>query len=429
MKYELTFLEETFPFQDFLDDFRKLQKQTREILNKTIQIAYNWDFRSQNAKEESGTILDICSETGYKRLDGYIYNCLKDQYSDMASSNLNATIQKAYTKYRTDKSDIVSGKISIPSYKKDQPLILHKSTVKLRENEKSLVVNITLFSRIFSKNTNRPFKIGFMIKKCDHSQRLVWNRIQSGEYQLNQCQLIYEKSKFNLLLTYSFYAKEIVLDPEKILGVDLGETYAVYASSQGQKGSFKIEGQEVTAYARQLENRRRSLQKQAAYCGEGRIGHGVKTRVSKVYQAKDRIANFRDTINHRYSRALVAYAVKNGYGTIQMEDLSHIKERTGFPKQLQHWTYYDLQSKIESKAKEYGIHVVKIKPLYTSLRCSRCGCIDKKNRLSQSQFRCVACGFSCNADWNASQNISIKGIEQIIIDTIGAKENKTEKSE
>ena len=30
-----------------------------------------------------------------------------------------------------------------------------------------------------------------------------------------------------------------------------------------------------------------------------------------VYKAKDRIANFRDTINHRYSKALIDYAVKD----------------------------------------------------------------------------------------------------------------------
>jgi transposase len=73
-----------------------------------------------------------------------------------------------------------------------------------------------------------------------------------------------------------------------------------------------------------------------------------------------------------------------------------------------------LQTKIEYKAKERGIAVVKIDPSYTSQRCSRCGYIDSGNRKSQSKFCCKSCGFACNADYNASQNISIRDIAEII---------------
>jgi transposase len=97
-----------------------------------------------------------------------------------------------------------------------------------------------------------------------------------------------------------------------------------------------------------------------------------------------------------------------------MEDLSGIKKNTGFPKRLFHWTYYDLQTKIEYKAKEKGIDVVKINPQYTSQRCSKCGFTDERNRPSQSVFKCISCGYERNADYNASQNISIKGIDKII---------------
>lgn len=47
-----------------------------------------------------------------------------------------------------------------------------------------------------------------------------------------------------------------------------------------------------------------------------------------------------------------------------------------------------------------------IRAAYTSLRCSACGWIDKNSRDSQAGFCCVACGFTCNADINASINIA-----------------------
>ncbi|MCY4560904.1 MAG: zinc ribbon domain-containing protein, partial [Flavobacteriaceae bacterium] len=53
--------------------------------------------------------------------------------------------------------------------------------------------------------------------------------------------------------------------------------------------------------------------------------------------------------------------------------------------------------------------VIKIPPHYTSQKCSRCGTIDKKNRLSQSKFKCLSCGFSMNADINAANNIRDTG--------------------
>jgi hypothetical protein len=43
---------------------------------------------------------------------------------------------------------------------------------------------------------------------------------------------------------------------------------------------------------------------------------------------------------------------------------------------------------------------------YSSQCCSRCGHIDKRNRLSQSEFSCRQCGFQCNADLNASYNLA-----------------------
>ncbi|MHB8368650.1 MAG: zinc ribbon domain-containing protein [Leptospirales bacterium] len=47
-----------------------------------------------------------------------------------------------------------------------------------------------------------------------------------------------------------------------------------------------------------------------------------------------------------------------------------------------------------------------VDPRNTSRQCSCCGCIDKKNRKSQSEFVCTQCHFSCNADFNAAINIA-----------------------
>lgn len=425
MKYEIRYLDGCADFHAMQENVWLLQRQTREILNRTIQIAYHWDYTSYEHFKKTGEYLDIASETGYKRLDGYIYDCLKGDYADMSAANMNATIQKAWSKYTTSKSEVLRGNMSIPSYKKDQPLVIHKDSVRLSESDHQTVVNITLFSNKFKSRTAIPSNIRFSMLVKDKTQRTILDRVLSGEYGTGQCQLVYDRPKWFLLLTYTFSPEKLELDEDKILGVDLGEHYALCASIYGENGRLTIEGGEITAFAKKWEARKHSMQKQAAICGEGRKGHGTKTRVSNVYQVKDRIENFRETTNHRYSRALIEYAVKNQCGIIQMEDLTGIKETTGFPKFLKHWSYYDLQTKIAAKAKENGISVIKVNPQYTSQRCSKCGNIDKDNRKTQERFCCVKCGYTENADFNASQNIALKNINQIIQKEIGAKVEQT----
>jgi len=50
--------------------------------------------------------------------------------------------------------------------------------------------------------------------------------------------------------------------------------------------------------------------------------------------------------------------------------------------------------------------VEKVNAAFTSQRCSACGHIAAGSRQSQALFRCVACGFACNADVNAARNIA-----------------------
>ena len=50
--------------------------------------------------------------------------------------------------------------------------------------------------------------------------------------------------------------------------------------------------------------------------------------------------------------------------------------------------------------------VEKVRPAFTSQRCSACGQVDRDSRESQAVFRCAACGFACHADVNAAINIA-----------------------
>lgn len=416
MKFELFYREGGGEFHEMQKLLWELQQQTREILNKSIQMCYQWEWKKQQCTENTGASLDVSAETGYKRYDGYIYHVLAPKYPLFLTGNLNATIQAAWKKYKSSRKDVLRGTMSIPSYKRDHPLLLHNKSISIRRSESHWYADCKLFSTELKRSLGlkRGQNLMFSINAADRTQFHILEEIESGNYSIGQSQLTYEKKKWMLYLTYSFEKPDLTLDQNRILGVDLGVANAFCASVYGKFDKLMIPGDEAIETIRRLEQIKYSKLKQARYCGEGRIGHGTATRIAPAYSTRDKIANLQKTLNHRWSRAIVGYALRQGCGTIQMEDLSGIKEANDFPPRLQHWTYYDLQTKIKNKANEYGIEVRQVDPQFTSQRCSKCGCIQKENRPTQAKFCCVKCGYKANADYNASQNLALPDIDRII---------------
>jgi IS605 OrfB family transposase len=117
-------------------------------------------------------------------------------------------------------------------------------------------------------------------------------------------------------------------------------------------------------------------------------------------------------VNHIISKTIVSTAERTGHG-IALEDLSGIRDRVRLRKdqraQLHSWSFHQLTSFAEYKAKRAGVPLVYVDPAYTSQQCSACGHIDRKNRVDQATFACRSCGTFIHADDNASHNIARKG--------------------
>jgi transposase len=70
---------------------------------------------------------------------------------------------------------------------------------------------------------------------------------------------------------------------------------------------------------------------------------------------------------------------------------------------LNNWSYFQLQNFIEYKTIIKGKRFIKVSPYMTSQTCSRCGQVGS---LSKSFFKCSHCGYTLNADLNASFNLA-----------------------
>jgi putative transposase len=80
-----------------------------------------------------------------------------------------------------------------------------------------------------------------------------------------------------------------------------------------------------------------------------------------------------------------------------------VRAKTGLNREIMRSGWGLLVRRLQDKAPG---RVEKIKPAFTSQRCSACGHVDANSRESQARFVCTACGFACNADVNAARNIA-----------------------
>jgi transposase len=81
----------------------------------------------------------------------------------------------------------------------------------------------------------------------------------------------------------------------------------------------------------------------------------------------------------------------------------NVRAKAGLNREILRSGWGLLVRRLEDKAPG---RVEKIRPAYTSQRCSACGHVDAKSRESQARFVCTACGFACHADVNAAKNIA-----------------------
>lgn len=412
MKYEIQYNNELY---NILDEVRYTAYR---IKNKSVQMAWDWQQFSFGYNERFGNYPKDKELFG-KTLSSDIYDSVKDMGNQVATTIINSCVREGVSRFNNDKKEILKGNITIPSFKREGSFPLRAQGIKKlnKINSKTYEVNLSLLSRTgakeFSTKTSQA-----VILKTGNGANAILDRIISGEYKMSDSLIKKNKNKYYLYLAYTFDAKKVeTLDKDRIMGVDMGIVYPVYMAFNDSFRRYSIEGGEIDQFRRGIEARRKQLLRQGKYCGEGRRGHGTKTRIKPIQKLTDKVENFKNTTNHRYSKYVIDTAIKHNCGIIQMEDLSGIADGEKKSSFLGNWTYYDLQQKIKYKAEEKGIEVKYVRPDYTSQRCSKCGVIHKENRNAkedQSKFECITCGFKTNADYNAARNISLPDIEEII---------------
>lgn len=331
-------------------------------------------------------------------------------------TDLNRYVQN---NHNNNKNKVKSGERALSTYKKGMGIpfsIKSESGLRLFVKEEGIYLKWfkgILFKLEFGKDSsNNRCIVERLIESYKQQKK------KGEDYVANNSSIKLVKNGRNtrifLLLSIDIPAKKQVLDKDVVLGVDLGIKCPLYLAIN-KDDNFKMQIGDIEHFHNQrtmFQKRFKSLQK--LMCTQG--GHGRKKKLEPLEKLKEKERNWVHTQNHVYSREVIKQALKQNAGTIHMESLKDFgKGKEGYVKDeykylLRYWSYYELQSMIEYKAKLEGIEVKYIDPAYTSQTCSYCG--ERGERKKQEEFvctnpQCKRCGEKINADFNAARNIAM----------------------
>ena len=221
------------------------------------------------------------------------------------------------------------------------------------------------------------------------------------DYTSKEYTICIEGDKIRLITT-KVVEKEYKTDNDKYVGVDVNIKHNMFSSSLG----INVD------YDRDL------LNKFSAFL--------VKTDKKELTDGENKQKDvYRRRIIHMLKqkcRDMVNVTLKNNQNHIIMEDLGLFGKTFSRNSELNGLKYSRLTRELHlgslndymaSICQKNGIQLTIIPAHYTSQLCL-CGCIDKRNRITQEIFKCINCSTTDNADYHSSNTIKFIGSNNVL---------------
>ena len=197
--------------------------------------------------------------------------------------------------------------------------------------------------------------------------RLIVERVLSGEYKMATSSIKVDGNKVYLLLCVDIPQSEVKLTKGKKLFAFLGVMSPIVCTTDVNAYKEYDSGMKVFEIGTKEEfnYRRRQIQEAVKRCQINNKysvgGKGRKKKCKAIDHWHDKENNYVDTKLHTYSKLLVDLAVKHKCDEIVLmrqihrEDEAKEQNENGDNFVLRNWTYFGLKEKIAYKCKKFGI--------------------------------------------------------------------------
>ena len=200
-----------------------------------------------------------------------------------------------------------------------------------------------------------------------------------------------------------------------IVGIDMGVTHTVATSDARfldmpellSKGELQRKRRLQRKLARQVKGSKRRSQTKLAI---------AKLSAKESDRRKDWIEKATTELVRNYDLIVledlkIKNMTRSAKGTVENPG-KNVAQKRGLNRSIlaQGWGMFRQRLTDKANGATTPVEVIFVNPAYTSMRCSKCGHAEQKNRKSQALFCCLSCGYTDNADVNAAKNIIAAGL-------------------
>ena len=285
---------------------------------------------------------------------------------------------------------------------------LEKASCRSQEGKKSFDYFLRLSTLYIGKPILIPIKLHENARRLLNEgelKRIVRLKKRDGEWFAS---LVIEKEvelrELNFSaeagsLPYGVSKEGVVLASHAKVGIDVG-VKALLVDSRGNYYGTECYSHLLRDIEKMTEYTRRRQKEEA--CISKKRGEQDFKLPSKSYLKKQ--AQLSSHRKNEIGRSINECIKKNSDKVFILEDLSLNGKTKSRPvnRILNRSLLGYLKDKLRFRLMDKGLSYELVQPAYSSQECLRCGWVSRNNRKNQEHFKCEICGYTNNADLNAS---------------------------
>lgn len=301
----------------------------------------------------------------------HIQSCIQETETFLTARLIKQAFSEAYGAIQSAKSNAENRKDKKyfrPTFN-GKKMILSECSQEHGIAENTILFDYNITLKCLRTDKGRGYKISIPLKK--HVQFNKWNNIGKVAKSVT------------ITNKYVMFSFKIETGEKKQEGTMVGFDFGM--KRLGTLSNGEIIGADIEKLLYELQRKRR--------CS--------RTYYRKKEEIREYINREIKRINFNEVKLIVVEKLKN------MK--YKMKERGRLSKNIRsvfyNLSYRQVINRIQMLSEECRTVFRSTSPFYTSQECFRCGHIEKGNRLSQELFVCQSCGYTDNADENASKVI------------------------
>lgn len=408
--------------------FEKIKFNGFEFYKRDTKNNKSGDFKKVNIIKEKtklSIVLSYLSRYGNENTVDYIINQFKRADLEQTKRDLYKNILNYVNKFGFDRlfSLSLQRRNRVTKHYSEYPVTFTKLTFRGRSRLKQDIISYNAnYNSIINAFINiswlgRGNKLTIPVKYSKHYHGLMSDYHKDNpdvEYMI--CFTNNGKLKINICKDGERYIPDNKTD---YVGIDVNVKHNLFSLSNGVNFDYNRQLlNELTNELIKIDN----LKKDKSYVVGNKKQRTIESYRNKIKKSNEQVcSNVCKYLNSIDKNHIIMENLDNGFGKSFVKDKNN--NDINFNRIIKELNLSTMKDMLEHISRKYDISVSTVHSSYTSKQCSKCGCIDDGNRLSQEEFKCVECGYENNADVNAAINIE-KRVSSTVLRTNLLKQNK-----